>query len=106
MDGKMQGMWKNLEEWVGDLLRKFLYSQRGFPPCANVWCGECYHIREHDPFPIQEILEEDMYLEMDPSDERLYWQGREGNHLMCVPFECNLCHFRNLTKRNPIRGGP
>lgn len=25
---------------------------------------------------------------------------------MGVPFECDLCHFRNLTKRNPIWGDP
>ena len=25
---------------------------------------------------------------------------------MGIPFECDLCHFRNLTKRNPMWGNP
>ena len=30
--------------------------------------------------------------------------GVEGAHLMGVPFECELCHFRNFMKRDPIHG--
>ena len=27
--------------------------------------------------------------------------GRPGDHLMGIPFECDLCHFRNLNGRDP-----
>jgi hypothetical protein len=30
-----------------------------------------------------------------------YRKGRDGDHLMAVPFECDLCHYRNLRKRDP-----
>jgi len=28
--------------------------------------------------------------------------ARDGDHMMGFPFECNLCHFRNLARRDPI----
>ena len=31
-----------------------------------------------------------------------YLNARDSDHLM-VPFQCDLCHFRNLTQRNPGR---
>ena len=31
-------------------------------------------------------------------------KGRDGDHLMAVPFECELCHYRNIRKRNPNWG--
>ena len=37
----------------------------------------------------------------DPESEARYTKGRNGDHLMGVPFECELCHFRNLNFRNP-----
>jgi hypothetical protein len=47
-----------------------------------------------------------MDLELDTMDETMYQKGRNGDHLMGVPFECDLCHFRNLTRRNPKWGDP
>jgi hypothetical protein len=29
--------------------------------------------------------------------------GRAGDHLM-TPFQCELCHFRNLIARDPLEG--
>jgi hypothetical protein len=60
----------------------------------------------HDPFPVRETVEEGLDLELDPMDEDLYRRGRDGDHLMGVPFECDLCHFCNLTRRNLIWGDP
>jgi hypothetical protein len=33
-------------------------------------------------------------------DELRFLRGRNGDHLM-VPFQCDLCHFRNIMKRDP-----
>jgi hypothetical protein len=33
-------------------------------------------------------------------DERRFKEARAGDHLM-VPFQCPLCHFRNIMKRDP-----
>jgi hypothetical protein len=32
-----------------------------------------------------------------------YMTARNGDHLVC-PFQCDLCHFRNIKKRNPLNG--
>ena len=50
----------------------FWMSREGFLPCANVWCGKCYMVGEHNPFSIQETLEEYLDLELDPREEGLY----------------------------------
>ena len=33
-----------------------------------------------------------------------YRFGRDGDHLMGVPFECDLCSFRNVSGRQPVFG--
>jgi hypothetical protein len=38
-------------------------------------------------------------------DQNRYIQARHGDHLL-VPFQCDLCSFRNLTQCNPLRGVP
>ena len=38
----------------------------------------------------------------DPGDSNKFHQARMGDHMM-VAFECDLCVFRKLYKRNPIR---
>jgi hypothetical protein len=37
----------------------------------------------------------------DPLDRYKFQQARMGDHLM-IAFECDLCVFRKLYKRNPI----
>ena len=82
----------------------FLTRREAFPPCLSVWCGGCYQTAAQDPFPIQTQLEdeenEDLVTEKD--DTRRFRQGRDGDHLMGIPFECDLCSFRNVAQRNPM----
>ena len=33
-----------------------------------------------------------------------YQSRRSRDHLMGVPFECDLCHFGNVNKRDPVWG--
>jgi hypothetical protein len=35
-------------------------------------------------------------------DQDQFLRARNGDHLMC-PFQCDLCHFRNLKGRDPLR---
>ena len=39
-------------------------------------------------------------------DHTLSWYrcGRDGDHLMGEPFECDLCSFRNVLSRDPEFG--
>lgn len=34
----------------------------------------------------------------------MFQKGRDGDHLMGIPFECDLCHYRNMKKKNPDFG--
>ena len=69
-----------------------------------MWCGGCYEEFPTDPFPrLQggDVNDESKVL-MDSQDKDRYQRGRNGDHLMGVPFECNLCHFRNMERRDPV----
>jgi hypothetical protein len=35
-------------------------------------------------------------------DKNKFRTARDGDHLLC-PFQCDLCHFRNLKNRDPLR---
>lgn len=35
-------------------------------------------------------------------DKNKFLSARNGDHLMC-PFQCGICHFRNLKVRDPLR---
>lgn len=39
---------------------------------------------------------------MDDQDLERYRRGRNGDHIMGVPFSCELCHFRNVNLRDPL----
>ncbi len=59
------------------------------------------------PFPRlgknEEANGSDLDLDM-PETYNHYRCGRNGDHLMGVPFESDLCSFRNLTGRDPALG--
>jgi hypothetical protein len=61
-----------------------------------------------DKFRVREIVDDDgNHLQAMPSvggDARFRF-AQPGDHLM-TPFQCELCHFRNLTLRNPSFNRP
>ena len=86
----------------------FLLGRAISPPCRNVWCGECYREASDDRFPRLDDNGEgqnatDLEIEVSPTLNR-YRCGRNGDHLMGVPFECDLCSFRNVCGRDPVFG--
>lgn len=104
LEGYVQGLWETLSEWSRSLLLKFLDKQGWFPQCRNVWCGSCYQKKPSNPFPIKDLLEEEQHLETEDGREQDYRLARNGDHLMGIPFECDLCHFRNVVGRDPVWG--
>ena len=40
-------------------------------------------------------------LETEEKLKERFARGRDGDHLMGIPFECDLCHFRNCNGRDP-----
>ena len=54
-------------------------------------------------YPIHKLENEDDGLIDDEDIEEeasRFLHARDGDHLMC-PFQCDLCHFRNIQKRDP-----
>jgi hypothetical protein len=56
----------------------------------------------NDHFPRLDDHQNGSDLEVDSAyTQTRYRCGRNGDHLMGVPFECNLCSFRNVVGRDP-----
>ena len=45
-------------------------------------------------------LDDDGNVPQDPGGNKRFLEARNGDHLM-VPFQCELCHFRNVYEREP-----
>eukprot|EP00956_Cyclotella_meneghiniana_P043382 scaffold267197_cov149-Cyclotella_meneghiniana.AAC.1 len=99
--GTCRGCGKVRKNGAGLFCSNFLMQRGSFPPCMNVWCGECYKAHPNDPFPVQEPPEEEDGIEDLVKEKGAFKCGRDGDYLMGIPFECDLCHFRNVTKRDP-----
>ena len=81
----------------------FLRKRGRFPPCMAVWCGKCLVKHPCDSFYVQKTLDEEEDLETEEVLSDRFQVGRPGDHLMGIPFECDLCHFRNLNGRDPCK---
>jgi hypothetical protein len=85
----------------------YLLGRGGFRPCRNVWCGACYREAASNPFPRLDKNKDANGSDLDldtPKTYNCYRCGRNGDHLMGVPFECDLCSFRNVIGRYPVLG--
>jgi hypothetical protein len=47
------------------------------------------------------LLDDDGEELVDPSEASQFKEAWAGNHLM-MPFQCQLCHFRNIMARDPV----
>ena len=73
-----------------------------YQPCRGAWCSECHYTSGETLFPIRKTYnEEGAEIERD-DDEMRFRCARDGDHLL-VPFQCELCHFRNIQQRDPIK---
>jgi hypothetical protein len=74
-----------------------------------MWCGPCYQEASEDHFPRLDDTEEAQNstdleaIEASTTLDR-YRCGRDGDHLMGVSFECDLCSFQNVCGRQPVFG--
>lgn len=71
-----------------------------FNPCEAAWCGPCFVELGTKNFPVRCLIDEDGEDLGNHLDERRFKEGRAGDHLM-TPYQCELCHFRNIYLRNP-----
>jgi hypothetical protein len=70
-----------------------------------VWCGVCYKPLDNGEFPVAKPTDEDGVVVLDAGDELRFMEARDGDFLL-TPFQCDLCHFRNLQDRDPIQNLP
>jgi hypothetical protein len=107
LEGCLRKVWEDAEGGSRAVLQQFLAWARTFPPCRNVWCGPCYQEASEDFFPRLEDTEEAQNstdleaIEASTTLDR-YRCGRDGDHLMGVPFKCDLCLFQNVCGRQPV----
>ena len=102
-DGELCRMWQDPEGRNRALLLQFLDWAGGFPLCGGVWYGECYQESQYNPYPRLQGVEvepdsAESDLLQDENDRERYRSARNGDRLMKVSFECNLCHFRSMNK--------
>jgi hypothetical protein len=81
-----------------------LFSLLGnWTPCQQAWCGECFQPLKGDRFPVRLPKYEEGKILVNEEDRNWFGVARPGYHLFC-PFQCELCHFRNLQGRSPMEG--
>ena len=92
--------------WGAIFCGNYSYQRGHWGECKGAWCGKCYVAAADVAFPIIRPVEEDGFDLTLESDKRRHLEARNGDHLL-VPFQCDLCHFRNLTNRDPVlcKGG-
>ena len=110
MTWKGQCMECKTPKWSGVVIfySNLLRLRKTFPPCHTVWYGEYYLPHLEDPFRVQtSISAGDDEIEDLETEERLnkrFRIARDGDHLKGIPFEYDLCQFRNVNERDPIYG--
>ena len=98
--GKECGRHLRAEE--GLFCANFSARRGGFAPCEGAWCGPCYKPLGIRNFPIRQKLDDDGEILEEADKATRFNEGRAGDHLM-VPFQCELCHYRNMILRLSTR---
>jgi hypothetical protein len=70
--------------------------------CEAAWCGPCYKPLGNLPYPVKAQVDEEGEL-LDSGQLGRFMTARAGDHLM-TPFQCKLCHFRNIMGWDPVTG--
>jgi hypothetical protein len=79
----------------------FAHSRECWKPCLSVWCGPCYQQHPLDRYPHHIPADESGFEWRSDTDHLRYKKARNGDHLL-LPFQCDLCVFRNLMHWNPL----
>ena len=89
----------------GIFCANFATCRPPWPACQRVWCGPCYTPHPLDKFYHHCSKDEDGFEWGPKEDATRFRVARAGDHLL-VPFQCDLCSFQNLTRRNPSSSSP
>ena len=89
---------------LGLFCMNFAFRCGHWTPCQGAWCNHCYRDDGELKFPVAQPEDKDGFPLVDNGDKDHFMYGRKGDHLM-LPFQCDLCHFRNMQRGNPINSG-
>jgi hypothetical protein len=81
----------------------FWSKRENWMPCQKAWCASWYMVPQGSRFPIRLPKEEDGNVFVNEEDKTRFFRARVGDHVLC-PFQCELCHFRNMQGRSPMKG--
>ena len=91
-----------VDQWSGLVCGNCWHKRGKYPACHRAWHAQCYKLRIGDNYPIATLeLDEGEEDLQDDTEMNKFTFARLGDNL-CVPFQCDLCHFRNVYGRNPI----
>ena len=95
-----KGCLKPIPSFQGIFCANYSLRREPYPACRSCWCAECFTPLGITEFPIRKTLDETGIVIEKEDDKDRFMVGRDGDHLM-NPFQCELCHFRNIQGRNP-----
>jgi hypothetical protein len=102
LDRPLPGVFEDPEVGSRTLLRELLATAGKLPPVQKCLVRQCYRESPNNLFPRMDHHQSGSDLEVDMAyTQNRYRWGRNGDHLMGVPFECDLCSFRNVAGRDP-----
>ena len=96
------GCFKLVTATSGVMCGNYSLQRGSFSDCEGSWCSGCYRL-DGEAFRIRETIDDDgNVLEDMPAVEEAnrFVTARPGDHLLTA-FQCELCHFRNITGRDP-----
>jgi hypothetical protein len=82
----------------GNILRIFLGLTRQLETMPEGLLRELLH-----HFPVRLPIDKEGNMLVSEEDKFRFGEARPGDHLFC-PFQCELCHFRNIQGRSPMMG--
>jgi hypothetical protein len=90
----------------GIFCENLLAWRSNWKPCQKAWYGDCYTPLKGYRFPVRLPKDEEGNLLANEEDKLRFAVARPGDNLFC-PFQCELCHFRNIQGRSPsLKLGP
>lgn len=85
----------------GIFCANFASSRLSWKACHSAWHGSCYIPHALDRFYQHVTTDEDGFDWQPSVNLERHKTARDGDHLL-TPFQCDLCWFRNLQRRDPL----
>jgi len=89
----------------GVFCANFATPRLHWSPCRSIWHGKCYTVHPDNHFYYHVVTDKDGFDWRPPEAIQRYKVARDGDSLLTT-FQCDLCWFRNLQRRDPLPDVP